>query len=118
QVTIDSIIVQGGGNLGRRAALRQLEVREGELLRSRQLQESQRNLYTLELVSLASVTIAPDSLQVTPSDSTTGTVLVAISEAPLREVEAAVGFGTVECLRTDAQWVHRSFTGEARRLAL
>ncbi|HEX6133029.1 MAG TPA: BamA/TamA family outer membrane protein [Longimicrobiales bacterium] len=118
QVTVDSIIVTGGPNLGRNAALRQIEVREGELLRSSQLLESQRNLYTLELVSLASVTLAPDSLQLTPADSTTATVLVAISEAPLREVEMAAGFGTVDCLRTDAGWVHRSFTGGARRLAL
>ncbi|MGH7464068.1 MAG: BamA/OMP85 family outer membrane protein [Longimicrobiales bacterium] len=117
-VTVDSIIVTGSPNLSRRATLRQLEIREGQILRSAQLIESQRNLYNLELVSLASVTIAPDSLQVTPEDESTATIQVAIAEAPLREVETAAGFGNVECLRTDAQWVHRSWTGGARRLAL
>src|SRR5690606_13537429 len=58
------------------------------------------------------------SLQVTPEDQSTATIRVAIAEAPLREVEAAVGFGNVECLRTEAQWVHRSWQGGARRLAL
>jgi outer membrane protein assembly factor BamA len=117
-VTVDSIIVTGAPHMSRRATMRQLEIREGQILRSGQLIESQRNLYSLELVSLASVTIAPDSLQRTPEDNSTATVSVAIVEAPLREVEAAVGFGTVECLRTDGQWVHRSWTGGARRLAL
>jgi outer membrane protein assembly factor BamA len=117
-VTVDSIIVTGAPHLSRQATLRQLEISEGEILRSGQLIESQRNLYGLELVSLASVTIAHDSLQATPEDNSTATVRVAIAEAPLREVEAAVGFGTVECLRTDGQWVNRSWTGGARRLAL
>lgn len=117
-VTVDSIIVTGAPHLSRRSTLRQLEIAEGEILRSGQLIESQRNLYSLELVSLASVTIADDSLQLTPDDPSTATIRVGIAEAPLREVEAAVGFGTIECLRTDAQWVHRSWTGGARRLAL
>jgi outer membrane protein insertion porin family len=117
-VTVDSIIITGAPNLGQQAALRQLEFREGDILRSSQLLESQRNLYSLELVSLVSVTIAPDSLQAAPQDTMTATVLVAVSEAPLREVDTGVGFGTVECLRSDAQWVHRSFTGGARRLAV
>lgn len=117
-VTVDSIIVTGAPNLGRAGTLRQLEFRQGDILRSSELQESQRNLYSLELVSLVSVNIAPDSLQLNPEDSTTATVRVAISEAPLRAVETAVGFGTVECFRSEAGWVHRSFTGGARRLAL
>ena len=118
RVTIDSIIVQGADNLGRTQTLRQLEFRPGDVLRSSQLMESQRNLYALELVSLASVTVAPDSLQANPGDSTRATVIVQLSEAPVHEVEAAVGFGTVECLRTEAQWVSRSFRGGARRLAV
>jgi outer membrane protein insertion porin family len=117
-VRVDSIIISGAPNLGQQAARRQLEFREGDILRSSQLQESQRNLYALELVSLVSVTIAPDSLQAEPQDTMTATVLVAVSEAPLREVDTGVGFGHVECLRSDAQWVHRSFTGGARRLAV
>jgi outer membrane protein assembly factor BamA len=117
-VTVDSIIVTGAPHLSRHAAIRQLEIRQGEILRSGRLVESQRNLYGLELISLASVTIAPDSLQVNPEDEATATILVAIAEAPLREVETAIGFGNIECLRTDGSWTHRSWTGGARRLAL
>jgi outer membrane protein assembly factor BamA len=117
-VTVDSIIVRGAPNMGRRAVLRQIEVQEGDLLRQTALVESQRNLYQLEVVSLASVSIAPDTLQADPDDLSRGTVLVSVVEAPLREVEAAVGFGTVECLRAEARWTHRSFMGDARRLSL
>jgi outer membrane protein assembly factor BamA len=116
-VTVDSIIVRGAPNLGRDAVLRQLEVGSGDLLRPTDLLESQRNLYQLEIVSLVSVTVAPDTLQAVPADRSRATVLVSVVEAPLREVEAAIGFGTVECLRTETRWTHRSFTGGARRLS-
>jgi outer membrane protein insertion porin family len=116
-VTVDSIVVRGVPSLGRAAVLRQIEVAPGDLLRQSSLLESQRNLYQLEIVSLVSVTVAPDTLQADPADQSRATVLVSVAEAPLREVEAAIGFGNVECLRTDGQWVHRSFFGGARRLA-
>lgn len=118
RVTVDSIIVRGADNLGRQNALRQLEIRPGDLLLSTALLESQRNLYALELVSLASVTISNDTAQADPTDRSTATVTVSIVEAPVHEVEAAIGFGTEECLRTEARWVSRSFGGGARRLSL
>jgi outer membrane protein assembly factor BamA len=118
RVTVDSVIVRGAPNLGRESTLRQLEFEPGDILLSSRLLESQRNLYGLELVSLASVTVAADSLQVAPEDSTTATVVVRITEAPVHEVETAVGFGTEECIRTEARWVNRSFGGGARRLSL
>jgi outer membrane protein assembly factor BamA len=102
--------------MGRAAALRQLSVRKGDLLRLSSLVESQRNLYSLEIVQLASVGVAPDSLQRTPRDSTHASILVNIAEAPVNQAEAGVGFGTVECLRTDGNWTNRSFGGKARRL--
>jgi outer membrane protein assembly factor BamA len=117
-VTVDSVIVRGAPNLGRAAVLRQMEVARGDLLRQEDLLESQRNLYQLGIVSLVSVTVAPDTAQADPADRSRATVLVSVAEAPLREVEAAIGFGTIECLRTEGQWTHRSFTGGARRLAV
>jgi outer membrane protein assembly factor BamA len=118
RVVIDSIIVQGAENLGRRTTQRQLEFRKGDVLQSEKLLQSQRNLYGLELVSLASVTVAPDSMQVVPEDSSRATVLVSVVEAKVNALEAAVGFGSIECLRSEARWVNRSFTGGARRLVV
>lgn len=118
RAVVDSIIVRGAENLGSAAARRQLTLREGEVLRRRTLVESQRNLYSLELVQFASVSIAPDSLQLTPADSTTATIIVGVAEAPVHQVDASVGYGTVECGRAEVRWVNRSFLGGARRLAL
>src|SRR5690606_40051455 len=89
-----------------------------EVLRRRSLEESQRNLYGLELVQFAGVSIAPDTLQLTPFDSTSATIVVRIAEVPVHQVDASVGYGTVECGRAEVRWVNRSFLGGARRLAL
>jgi outer membrane protein assembly factor BamA len=118
RVVVDTIIVSGASKLGRSAALRQLTFRKGDMLQATKLLESQQNLYSLDLVQLASVSLAPDSLDATPSDSTRATVLVTIAETKVNQVDAAVGFGTVECMRTEAQYINRSFFGGARRFAL
>lgn len=117
-VRVDSIIITGANELGRRGALRQLGFHSGDVLRLPTLAAAQRNLYSLEIVQLASVALAPDSLQLTPGDSTTATIVVAIAEADQHQAEAAAGFGTAECFRLDTDYVNRSFTGGGRRLAV
>lgn len=119
RVVVDSIILRGDlENLSRTTTLRQVTFAQGDLLRRSRLLESQRNLYDMDLVQFVAVEIAPDTLQLTPEDSTTATVIVEISEAPEHVVEAAAGFGTVECFRTSGRWTDRSFRGGARRLTV
>lgn len=118
QVRIDSVVVVGGENLGRRGALQQMEFAEGDLLRLSELTQSQRNLFSLDLVQFATVQIAPDSLQLSPGVDSTATVLVTVSQAPVYVVEASAGYGTVDCLRARTSWTSRSFMGGARRLVL
>lgn len=120
QVVIDSIAVIGANNLGRAAVLRQLEFREGDLLRLNELAASQRNLYALDIVQFASVAIAAEDTAgaAPPPDGAGATVVVRIVEAPVHVVDASVGFGTVDCLRAGVQWTSRSLGGGARRLAL
>lgn len=118
RVQVDSIIVTGLDELDRRTVLRQLTFRQGDLLERRELVASQRNLYELEMTQFVTVTAAPDSLQLTPRDSTMATVLVQMVEAREHLVETVAGWGTEECGRVGARWVDRSFTGGARRLSL
>lgn len=142
-VIVDTIVVVGTESMGRRTTLRQLTFREGDIVRRSALRESQRNLYALELVQIASVTLGADTAArgdvlaappedaplppedapapppgLTPADTLPETIVVTIVEAPVHVVDAVVGFGTVECLRTQAQWVSRNFRGGARRLSL
>lgn len=118
QARVDSIIVLGAAELGGRHARRQLTFRPGDLLVRSALVQSQSNLYSLSIVQIASVTIAPDSLQRTPEDSSSATVLVTVAEAPVNQAETAVGYGSVECFRIEGNYLNRSFTGGARTLSL
>lgn len=118
RVVVDSIAVYGAEHMGRPSVLRQLSFGKGDELLAPRLLDSQRNLYSLELVQLASVTIAPDSFDTTPDDSSRATVIVRIAEARVNQMDGSVGYGTVDCLRTEAQYINRNFTGGARRLAV
>lgn len=119
RVIVDSIIVVGAENLGRANAIRQLTFRPGDVLQLSALAQSQVNLYGLELVQIASVNVAPDSMQKPPpNDSATATVMVTVAEAPVHQADVAIGYGNVECLRTEASMLNRSFGGGARRLSL
>lgn len=115
-VRVDSVIVRGADQVGRGAVMRQLAFEEGDLLRSSQLSQSQRNLFALDIVRFAAVTVPDDSLQVAPDDSTRSTVLIQISEAPVHVVEAAAGYGSISCFRGQSMWRSRSFGGGARQL--
>lgn len=114
-VTVDTVLFAGVDRLGERTLRRQMTVSEGELLRVPQLAQSQRNLYALRMVSFASLEIAPDSLQL-DEDPNTASVLGRIVEAPEYVVDAAVGIGTVDCVRTEARWLDRNFLGGGRSL--
>lgn len=118
RVSVDTVLVDGITELGRRDVLRQVTFSPGDLLRLRELRESQRNLYDLSLVRLASVGVAADSLQLTPDDSTTATVRIAISEAPEHVVEAGLSFGLVDCFGGQGRWTDRSVLGGGRELTL
>ncbi|MFW6330082.1 MAG: BamA/TamA family outer membrane protein [Gemmatimonadota bacterium] len=116
RVMVDSILTDGLEELGREDVLRQLTFEDGDLLRLRELRESQRNLYDLDIVRFASVAVAPDSLQLSRDDSTQATVRVALSEAPEHVIEGQAGWGSVECFRAQAEWTDRWVLGGARNL--
>jgi outer membrane protein assembly factor BamA len=118
RVEVDTVLVAGAEELEREDVLRQLTFDQGDLLRVRDLRTSQRNLYDLQLIRLASVAVAGDTLQRTPADSTTATVRVAIGEAPEHVVETEVGYGSVECFGLRGRWTDRSVFGGSRRLTL
>ncbi|HEX8271247.1 MAG TPA: BamA/TamA family outer membrane protein [Longimicrobiaceae bacterium] len=117
QVRVDTVVVVGAERLGQRTARRQLGVREGDILRPSRLNQSQRNLYEFQMVNFATVELAPDSLQLNP-DSASATVLVRVVEAPQYLGEVAGGYGTIDCLRTEARRLDRNFLGGGRTLEI
>jgi outer membrane protein insertion porin family len=114
-VHVDTVVFVGIHRLTQGTARSQLTFREGSILRAAELNRSQRNLFDLDLVSFASIEIAPDTLQ-RDLDPAAATVLVRIVEAPRYGVDATAGYGTIDCLRGGARWTDRNFFGGARRL--
>lgn len=123
-VVVDTLLFDGLDRISERLARRQITIHQGSLLRGRDLNRSQRNLYDLELVRFATVDVAPESLQVTPDsieldrDTIGSTVLVRVGEAPRYAVDASAGYGTVDCFRGSLQRTDRNFLGGARRMTL
>jgi outer membrane protein assembly factor BamA len=116
-VYIDTIVFEGNERLTEPTLRRHLTIQEGQVLRDVELARTQRNLYNLDMVNFAAVRLAPDTLQ-QEQELEQATVLVQMVEAAQYAVEASAGFGTVDCLRTSAQWINRNFLDGGRRLEL
>jgi outer membrane protein assembly complex protein YaeT len=116
-VRVDSILVVGAERLDRRTVLKQLAVEKGSILQTQALTASQRNLYQLAIVNFATVELASDTLQV-DADSSSATVAVRVVESAKYRANAALGFGTVDCVRTTARLLDRDFVGGGRTLEL
>ncbi len=114
-VYVDTIIFEGNERVTERTLRRQLTFTEGSLLQAVELVRSQRNIYGLEMVSFASIELAPDTLQLEQLQGE-ATVLVRVVEAPQYMVDASAGFGTIDCFRTGVRWLNRNFLGGGRRL--
>lgn len=113
-VFVDTILFSGNDRLSESALRRQMAVREDELLRADLLDSSQRNLYSLSMVNFASITLA-DTVQL-DEERAAATVRVEVVEAAQYAVEASMGFGTVDCVRTNGRWINRNFLGGGRTL--
>ena len=116
-VFVDTIVVSGRERLSERDLRRQLTFSEDGIVRATDLDDSQRNLYNLDLVGFASVVIAPDTLQM-DAEQRQATILLEVVENAQFAVETALGFGTIECVRTNGRWINRNFFGRGRRLEL
>ncbi len=114
-VFVDTVVISGNERLSERDLRRQLTFSEGGIVRAADLNASQRNLYNLDMVSFASVAIAPDTLQM-DAEQQQATILLELVENAQFAVETTVGFGTIECVRTSGRWINRNFFGRGRRL--
>lgn len=116
-VRVDTMVVVGAERLGEETVREALTLDVGDTLRVSELNRSQRNLYAIDLVGFASVEIAPDTMRA-DSGTVGATVVARVVEAAQYLVDATVGYGTIDCLRTGARWTNRNFLGGGRRLDL
>jgi outer membrane protein assembly factor BamA len=106
------IEIVGNASVDDTVIRRELEYRPGDLYRRSRLRDSQRELYGLELFEFANIEPLTDSQ---PAQIPTR---ITVAEGKHRRVNFGVGYGTEDKLRTDAQWRHTNFFGDARTLGV
>jgi outer membrane protein insertion porin family len=113
---VGDVRIAGNRAVRSRTIQRSLAVRPGDWFSRTALYDSQRGLYETDLFRYASVGLAPDSL-VDGGDSLVR-VLVQVTEGPRSRFRAGVGYGTIDCFRSQATFSTANFLGGGRRLDL
>ena len=93
-----------------RIVAREMVVDKGDLYDSREIQESQRQIFGHHLFRFATMTIPEQE-----RDSTLE-MLVRVRENPPRTIQATIGFGSEEYLRGQVNWQSRNISGTGHRL--
>ena len=113
---VGEVVIRGNQGVSERTIRRSLAVRNGDWFSEDALYESQRSLYQTDLYRYATVAVDPDST-VGDADSLVR-VLVQVSEGPRSRIRAGVGYGTIDCFRSQATFGTFNFLGGGRRLEL
>ena len=95
---------------------RLLGIQEGALYREREIIDAQRTLYQSDLFRHVEVSIAADSAR--PLVDSLVTLDVLVAENFLRQLDTEEGWAVLDCFKGRAQFIDKSFFGEARRLEL
>lgn len=113
---VAEIRITGNRGVSAHTIRRALAVRPGDWFSQSALYDSQRSLYEMDLFRYVSVGIAQDST-VNGADSLVRLV-VQVSEGPRARLRAGIGYGTIDCLRSQATFSTGDFLGGGRRLDL
>jgi outer membrane protein assembly factor BamA len=114
---IDDVAIQGVDKIDTSTVRRMLTVTPGALYRQRDLFQSQRDLYGMDVFRSVSVLLV-DSLPLVDRTDTTVVVLVRVVEGAQHRVRLGAGYGSLDCIRTQGSWSAHDFLGGARVLTL
>ncbi len=113
-ISITSAPVRPGGEAVPASTVqRLLSVREGDLYRESALERSKRTLFQTDIWRVIGVDV--DSADVAPPGAAEVDVRIALTEALTKSLRPSVGYGTLDCFRTDAEYRDVNFLGSARR---
>lgn len=104
------IEVNGETSVSETVVLRRLTFEPGDLYSRREMRESQRRVYGLELFEFVNV----ESLEDQAAQSPQVPVRVTVAEGKHRRVTFGAGYGTEEQARARLRWDHVNFFGGAR----
>lgn len=109
-VRFGEIEVTGNRILDDTSVERMMPFSQGDPYSRRELEEGQRNLYSLEVVRLANVVEQGEVFD------TVMPIGIEVQEGDLHRVRTALGWSTSDCVNAEAQWSSRNWFGGARRL--
>jgi outer membrane protein assembly complex protein YaeT len=104
------IEIDGEKSVGENIVRRQLTYQEGDVFSRREMRESQRKLYNLELFQFANIESKEDKVQQLDEVPTR----VTVAEGKHRRLTTGIGYGSEEKARATLRWDHLNFLGEAR----
>ena len=104
------VTVVGEKTVGENVVLRQLTFKPGELFTRKEMRESQRKLYGLELFEFVNVEGQEERAQQAPDVP----VRVTVAEGKHQKVTFGVGYGSEERARGRVRWDHVSLFGGAQ----
>jgi len=113
---VGGLVIAGNRTVSDAIVRRSLAVRDGEWFSQDALYDSQRSLYQTDLFRYVSVGVAPDSTA-GGTDSLVR-VQVQVNEGPRSRFRAGIGYGTIDCLRSQATFSTANFLGNGLRLDL
>lgn len=110
KVVVDS--TRGGQKISSRTVKKILGLTPGSIYSRKELVAAQRNLYATDAYRHVELGLAPgqraeDSLLV---------VQASLIEGDMRSMQTGIGWGTIDCFRSQATYGDRNFLGGARRL--
>jgi outer membrane protein assembly complex protein YaeT len=105
-----NIEINGQVSVSENVVRRQLTFQPGQVFTRREMRESQRKLYGLELFEFVNVESREDTAVQSPDVP----IRVTVAEGKHRKVNMGVGYGTEEQARARLRWDHVNFFGGAR----
>lgn len=110
QVVVDS--TRGGQKISSRTVRRILGLRRGSIYRRKDLVAAQRNLYATDAYRHVELGLAPGQ----SADDSLLVVQASLIEGDMRSMQTGVGWGTIDCFRSQVAYGDRNFLGGARRV--
>ena len=104
------IDIRGERSVGENVVRRQLTFKMGDTFTRKEMRESQRKLYGMELFEFANI----ESLEDTGVESPEVPVRVTVAEGKHQKVTTGIGYGSEEKARARLRWDHVNFFGGAR----
>jgi outer membrane protein assembly complex protein YaeT len=112
--TFGQVDVRGVQTVGEHVIRRQLTFKPGDTFTRREMRESQRKLYGLELFEFANVESLEEPVLMNPDVP----VRVTVAEGKHRKITTGIGYGTEEHARARIRWEHLNVFGGAQKFGV